>query len=118
MSTLSVSDGSATNSSYDHDTGFSTSPRTAKVHVSSGERGFGPAENSGKSRVTYCPGGTRSDSPCGRLPWKPREIRASSVSSFRPSRPVVLRGRRWRPGRRPPAHRRREHGGGGGAGRS
>ena len=53
MSTVTVSEGSAVNSSHGHDTGSSTAPLIVKLHSSSGVRGVGPADNTGKSRVTY-----------------------------------------------------------------
>ena len=60
MSTVTVSAGSARNSSHGHDTGSSTAPWIVKLHSSSGVCGVGPAESTGKSRVTYWPGGTRA----------------------------------------------------------
>src|SRR5262249_40655852 len=43
-------------------------------HVSGATRGVGPADRTGKSLVTYCPGGIRPGSPPRRLPRKPRVI--------------------------------------------
>ena len=75
MSTVTVSEGSARNSSHVHDTGSSTAPRIVKLHSSSGVCGVGPADSTGKSGVTYCPGGTREGSATGRRrPIKPRLI--------------------------------------------
>ena len=75
MSTVGASDESARNSSHVHDTGSSTFPPIVKLHASSGVCGVGPAERTGKSRVTYWPGGTRDASSTGCLrPRKPREI--------------------------------------------
>src|SRR5688500_14410343 len=73
MSTVTVSRGNATNSSHGHDTGSSTAPLIVKLHSSNGVRGVGPADNTGKSRVTYWPGGTRAGSTSTRRPRKPRE---------------------------------------------
>jgi len=53
MSTVTDSEGSAVNSSHGHDTGSSTAPLIVKLHSSSGVRGVGPADSTGKSRVTY-----------------------------------------------------------------
>jgi len=39
-----------------------------KLHVSSGACGVGPAESTGKSSVTYCPGGTRAGFDVGPAP--------------------------------------------------
>src|SRR4026209_2177989 len=75
MSVVIVSEGRATNSSHGHDTGSSTAPRIVKLHSSNGVWGVGPAERTGKSPVTYCPGGTREGSASGcRRRWKPRLI--------------------------------------------
>ena len=53
MSTVTVSAGRAMNSSHGHDTGSSTAPLIVKLHSSSGVCGVGPADSTGKSRVTY-----------------------------------------------------------------
>src|SRR6266404_2188189 len=75
MSRVTVSRGSAWNSSHVHERRSSTAPRTVKVHVSSGACGVGPAESTGKSCVTYWPGGMRDGSAStSRRPRKPREI--------------------------------------------
>src|SRR6266545_5376927 len=75
MSTVKVSLGRARNSSHDHVTG-SPAPSIVNVHSSSGVCGVGPAESTGKSSVTYCPGGTRPSGPPlrGRA-LKPRETK-------------------------------------------
>src|SRR3954453_7277076 len=73
MSTVTVSRGSARNSSHDHDTGCSTAPLIVRLHSGSGVCGVGPGDRPGKSRVTYCPGGTRAGSTSARRPRKPRE---------------------------------------------
>src|SRR5690348_14821144 len=73
MSTVMVTDGSARNCSHGQDTGSSTAPSIVKLHSSSGVCGVGPADRTGKSPVTYWPGGTRLGSATGRrLPLKPR----------------------------------------------
>src|SRR5438128_7367929 len=75
MSTVIVSLGRARNSSQLHDFGSSTAPLIVKLDRSSGWCGVGPAESTGKSPVTYWPGGTRDESASGRRrPRKPREI--------------------------------------------
>ena len=52
--------------------------------LSSGVRGVGPAESTGKSWVTYWPGGTRAGSaPSRARPRKPREMCIVSESSHR-----------------------------------
>src|SRR5919197_6451148 len=75
MSTTKVCEGSLRNSSQVQVTGSDTSPSIVKVQRSSGVRGVGPAESTGKSVTTYWPGGTRlgsaGSSRCRR--WKPRE---------------------------------------------
>src|SRR3954453_10690112 len=93
MSTVNVSDGSALNSAHGHDTGLSTAPLIKKLHSSSGVCGVGPADSTGKSRTTCCPGGTRAGSKSSRRPWKPREISDIGVP-FRLARPAAHRARR------------------------
>src|SRR5262245_37098853 len=46
---------------------------TVNSHWSNGTRGVGPADKTGKSVVTYCPGGSFSSSTL-RRPEKPREM--------------------------------------------
>src|SRR5208282_6337472 len=46
----------------------------------------GPADRTGKSLVTYCPGGTRPSGASWRLRWKPREIGLTQSSVRRPER--------------------------------
>jgi hypothetical protein len=50
-------------------------PLSVKFHAVSGVCGVGPAERTGKSRVSYWPGGSRAavSADC-RLPRNPREI--------------------------------------------
>src|SRR6266511_63086 len=62
MSTVTFSLGSASSDSQVHDIGCSTAPRIVKLHASSGVCGVGPADSTGKSSVTYWPGGTRARS--------------------------------------------------------
>src|SRR6266849_5518270 len=59
MSLVTSSAGSARNSSQVHFLGSSISPSTTNVHSGKPTRGVGPAERTGKSFTTYCPGGTR-----------------------------------------------------------
>src|SRR5262245_4261312 len=76
MSARTGSRGSARNSSQDQRRGAATAPRTVKSQAPSGVRGVGPAERTGKSGVTYCPGGTRpGGAPSRRRPTKPRETK-------------------------------------------
>src|SRR6202021_529323 len=74
MSTVTVSVGSAWNSCHVHETG-DWPPSMENVQSVSRVCGVGPADSTGKSEVTYCPGGTR---PAGSASWwrrwKPREI--------------------------------------------
>src|SRR6266850_6867773 len=74
ISTVIRSLGSAVNCSQVQDLGSSTSPRISKLHQSIGWWGVGPAESTGKSGVTYWPGGTRHASAASRLrPRNPGE---------------------------------------------
>src|SRR3954470_1231808 len=72
MSFVRVSDGSARNPSHVHATG-SAPPSIVSFHSSSAVCGVGPAERTGKSSVTYCPGGKRPLSSPRPRPRKPRE---------------------------------------------
>src|SRR5205085_6648471 len=82
MSSVTVSAGSATNSSHGQDTDCCTWPWIVKLHSSSGVCGVGPADSTGKSSVTYWPGGTREGSATGRRrPKKPRETGDISARS-------------------------------------
>src|ERR687891_913079 len=75
MSRVTVSLGRARNSSHVQRRGSSTSPTMEKSHWSSGVCGVGPAERTGKSGVTYWPGGTRSlGTSSRRRPLKPRDM--------------------------------------------
>jgi hypothetical protein len=75
MSAVTFSCGSACISSQVQD--FSVSPPCLieNVQFSVGVRGVGPADSTGKSWVTYWPGGTRLSSPAGVWwrRWKPRD---------------------------------------------
>ena len=74
MSTVIVSAGSAWNSVQVQLTG-DLPPSMEKVQLASGVCGVGPADRTGKSRVTYWPGGTRpAGSVSSRRRWKPREM--------------------------------------------
>src|SRR5436190_13269566 len=76
ISTVKFWDGRPRNSSHVQLTGSPTSPSILKLHRSSGVRGVGPAESTGKSLTTYCPGGTRLAAPgCLGLPTNPRETK-------------------------------------------
>src|SRR5262245_14948245 len=72
MSTVSLVRGSAWNSSQVHLPTRDPPSCKARVHLSSGVCGVGPALRTGKSSVTYWPGGTRFSSPLAcRRPVKP-----------------------------------------------
>src|SRR5690349_10718106 len=73
MSLVSVSVGRARNSSQVQ-LFVSRPPVMENDQPDSGVCGVGPADRTGKSRVTYCPGGTRPAGASSRLRWKPREI--------------------------------------------
>ena len=53
MSTVGVSRGSARSSSHDQRADRPLASLTVKSHVASDVRGVGPAERTGKSRVSY-----------------------------------------------------------------
>src|ERR1700749_2039525 len=75
MSRVTSSAGSARNCSHVQRRGSSISPTIVKLHRSSGVCGVGPADRTGKSLVTYWPGGTREGSTRSRRrPVKPREM--------------------------------------------
>src|SRR5438552_2262286 len=57
MSVVIDSRGRAWNSSHVQRADFPSAPRSVKSHFESGVCGVGPAESTGKSRVSYCPGG-------------------------------------------------------------
>src|SRR5437879_4103754 len=95
MSLVTVSDGSAMSSFQVHRFGSSISPSMVKVHLSRFTRGVGPADRTGKSVTTYCPGGTRElEATSRRLPRKPREMNPTGPNSrayLKSAHPVVLR---------------------------
>src|SRR5665647_1380723 len=75
MSRVIVSCGNASNSVQLHVALFPPAPMSEKLQRSSGVCGVGPAESTGKSRVSYCPGGSFAARPAsGRRPRKPREM--------------------------------------------
>src|SRR5438445_13179578 len=87
MSTVIFSRGSATNSSQVHRADCPSGLRSVRSHTDRAVRGVGPAESTGKSRVSYWPGGRRAAAPSGcRRPRKPREmgVMGRSHSSLRP----------------------------------
>src|SRR5512140_177 len=101
MSRVIVSCGSAANSSQLHATGGVPRALRVKLHFASGVCGVGPAERTGKSRVSYCPGGSRAATPAsGRRPRKPREI--GDVMVMLRSQRVLARANRSRDWSRPP----------------
>src|SRR4029077_8193833 len=74
MSTVNSSLGRARNSSQAQPRSSSSSPVIEKFHSSRALCGVGPAESTGKSGVTYWPGGTRDGSASSRRrPRKPRD---------------------------------------------
>ena len=88
MSTTHSRLGSARNSSHVQRTGSPTSPSIENDQRSSGVRGVGPAESTGKSVVRYWPGGMRvrglPTPGVARRPTNPRVTKRSAID--RPSR--------------------------------
>src|SRR4051794_33752088 len=82
MSTVTVSRGSSSSSAQSHDTLRATAPRTAKLQSRAAFGGVGPTASTGKSRVSYCPGGSR-DGSAGRRPAKPRAIGGTRLRVLR-----------------------------------
>src|SRR5258708_15317500 len=81
MSTVISSCGSAWNCSHVQLRGWSISPSMVSIQRSSGMRGVGPAESTGKSLTTCWPGGTRAAlTSVRRLPLNPREMKAMATS--------------------------------------
>src|SRR5215207_5893714 len=78
MSFVISSEGSCLISSQVHLLGSSISPAMEKSHSSSGVRGVGPAERTGKPSTKYCPGGS-AVSWLLRRPLKPREKNPSLI---------------------------------------
>src|SRR5918998_3498724 len=81
ISLVISSEGSCLNSSQVHLLGSSTSPTIEKSHSSSGVRGVGPAESTGKPSSKYWPGGSFS-SCLLRRPKKPREKNPSPMLCY------------------------------------
>src|SRR3954470_23619079 len=76
MSTVIVSRGRVAKSSQVKRADLPPGPRSVRSHADSGACGVGPADNTGKSRVSYWPGGRRAANPsAGRRPRNPRAIR-------------------------------------------
>src|SRR5258708_19852722 len=74
MSLVTVSLGKARSSFQVQLFGSSISPATENVHSSSDTRGVGPADRTGKSETTCCPGGTPAlETLPRRLPRNPRQ---------------------------------------------
>src|SRR5438094_4771048 len=73
MSTVIVSAGNLRNAFQSHLRRTSVPSLIVNSHWSSGMRGVGPADKTGKSVVRYCPGGSFA-SDALRRPEKPREI--------------------------------------------
>lgn len=83
MSTVILVCGSAWNASQLHFPARDPPSCRARVHFSSGVRGVGPALRTGKSSVTYWPGGTRFPSALARgRPVKPRLVVCELVEYF------------------------------------
>src|SRR5262244_2162279 len=72
-STVTVSAGNSRNDFQFHRRKMSVPSSIVNSHWSKGTCGVGPADKTGKSVVTYCPGGSFS-SPALRRPEKPREM--------------------------------------------
>src|SRR5690606_32702201 len=95
MSTVTFSDGSDWNSSKFQVLAVPSRSLAVNDHVSRGMRGVGPADSTGKSAVTYWPGGTLPSGPSSRRrPRKPRVTKLIVCSSpsdrpVRSSRPPV-----------------------------
>src|ERR671918_1700185 len=93
MSRVTSSLGRARNSSHVQRRGSSTSPTMEKSHWSSGVCGVGPAERTGKSGVTYWPGGTRSPGTSSRRrPLKPRDVIGGISPPYRCEHTLVALG--------------------------
>src|SRR5215203_4401326 len=82
MSFVISSEESARNSSQVHRFGSSTSPTIVKSHSSSGVRGVGPAESTGKPSSRYWPRGSRPSSACLRRSLKPLEKNPSAIIHY------------------------------------
>src|SRR5688572_5024261 len=81
MSALMATCGSAWNSSELHRATGPSAPRRTKSQLVSGVRGVGPADSTGKSGVSYWPGGSRPAVADGcRRPRNPREKNDSAMA--------------------------------------
>src|SRR5687767_8447222 len=90
MSVVSRVRGRALNSSQLHCAVLPSTLRSVKLHFVRGVRGVGPAERTGKSFVSYWPGGRRRGSESGgRRPRNPREIIAGFSREIVPERGIV-----------------------------
>src|SRR2546422_622244 len=88
MSTVTDSCGRARSSFQVQRLGCSTLPTMEKSHRSSGVCGVGPADNTGKPRSRYCPGGSR---PATALSWRrPRKPRDMKLTRSPPDYPREL----------------------------
>src|ERR671910_528196 len=89
MSAVMGSRGSTWNSSHVHRAVRPSGLRSVKSHAPGATRGVAPAESTGKSRVSYWPGGSRSAAAADRgRPRNPREnsdvILATNLSFLSP----------------------------------
>src|ERR1700730_16310242 len=93
MSVVSVSVGRARNSAQVQ-LFVSRPPVMENDQLSRAVCGVGPADRTGKSLVTYCPGGTRPAGASSRLRRKPREIGLTTAgyASKIPNGPGSRRG--------------------------
>ena len=86
MSTVTSVCGSAWNSSQVHLPASDPSSCKVRVHLSSGVCGVGPALRTGKSSVTYWPGGTRFSSALARpRPVKPLVVIMGALLGVAPA---------------------------------
>src|SRR5438477_12044733 len=82
MSTVTLARGSACNSAQLQRAVAPSTARNVKLQSASDARGVGPADRTGKSRVSYWPGGRRlAAAPTGRRPLKPREMLGGGMQS-------------------------------------
>src|SRR5919106_4547298 len=104
MPRVPSSPGRARNSPHVQRRGSSPSPTTEKSHWSGGVCGVAPAERTGKSGVTYWPGGTRSPGTSSRRrPLKAREMIGGISPPYRwehtpaqhPVRATIGSARHW-----------------------
>src|SRR5215204_2183391 len=91
MSTVTRVWGSAWNFSQVHLPASDLPSCRARVHLSSGVRGVGPALRTGKPSVTYWPGGIRSAATLARgRPVKPLVMGAPSAGLRAARRPATI----------------------------